>query len=123
MLLGAAPGATHWEPVHRVDDIEAVSRDDLILRSQSELRATIPYAGIFCAFSSPDVEDTAAVRFHLFTMPELPRDDPSSLRVHLCPVLPDQEEEMHLADSAEWGAAVCVASSAVLYLCEILKTG
>ena len=39
--------------------------------SSTTLRAAIPYAGVFCAFSSLDTEDIAAVRLHLFSLPEL----------------------------------------------------
>ena len=51
------------------------------------------------------MEDVCACRLFLFTMEELPRDDPSSLRVHLCPDLPHIIEEMELAESSEWGAS------------------
>lgn len=113
MLLGAAHGATQWEPI-----------EEFVLE-EGELRCEIPYAGIFCGFTrclyilrpascaahttytlrptsffmhpisySPVIEDLAAVRFYIFTMPELPRDDPTSLRVHLCPDLADQVKQM-----------------------------
>ena len=74
------------------------------------------YSGVFCAFTSPDVEDVCAVRFYVYTKPELPRDDPSSLRVHLCPDRPDEAEEMAVSESSEWGLVACVSTSAVLYI-------
>ena len=95
VMLGAAHGAAQWEAIHRVTaEGGGVSRDDLILDGHM-LRATIPYAGTFCGFSSPDVDDIAAVRFHVYSLDSLPRDDPTSLRVHLCPLAPDQQEEVH----------------------------
>ena len=82
VMLGAAHGAARWAKLHGVDDAGDVHRDDLIFEGQM-LRAAIPFAGLFCAFSHPEYEDVAVVRFYLYTMPELPRDDPSSLRIHL----------------------------------------
>ena len=117
VMLGAPHGAERWEKVHAVDDGADLSRDDLFFDG-AELRASIPYAGIFCGFSSPDLEDVAAVRFFVFAMPELPRDDPSSLRIHLCPELPDQIAEMELSESSEWGTSQRIGMSKVLYLCQ-----
>ena len=48
-----------------------------------ELRVMVPYAGTFCAFSSRAVTDVCAARFYVFALPELPRDDPSGLRVQV----------------------------------------
>ena len=112
VMLGAAHGALHWE---RIDEVPGGHTLEI---EQGEMSVAIPYAGIFCAFTSTEAEDIAAVRFHLFVMPEVPRDDPSSLRVHLCPNLPDQEEEIQLAESSEWGVCVHAAATDVLYICQ-----
>ena len=37
------------------------------------LRVRVPFAGTFCAFSNPDVEDVARVRFHVFALRASPR--------------------------------------------------
>ena len=47
---------------------------------------------------------------------ELSRSKPSGLRVHLCPELPNQIEEMQLAESSTWGLSTCVGASQALYL-------
>ena len=49
-----------------------------------------------------DVEALAAVRFHVFAMPELLPDEPSALRIHMCPVLPDQISEMEIVEKATY---------------------
>lgn len=74
--------------------------------------------GIFCAFTSLEAEDVAAVRFHIFAMPELPRDDPSALRVHLIPDLPNQNAESLLSESSEWGLTNCIGQSPIFYICQ-----
>ena len=51
---------------------------------EGEMRVMIPYAGVFCAFTNPEVEDIAAVQLVVFTMPELPRDDPPKYLAPLC---------------------------------------
>ena len=74
VMLGAAHGALRWEEIHaRSCDSSSLaagegtaygyakSADDLTL-SPGELRSKIPYAGIFGAFTSPVVDDLAAVR-------------------------------------------------------------
>ena len=106
VFLGAPHGASSWSTLRQVE------------MSAGELRVPVNFAGTFCAFSSPTVEDIAAVVLHVFAMPELPRDDPSSLRVQLCLNLPDQTNEMLLAESSEWGLTQCVGRSPVLHLFE-----
>jgi len=50
------------------------------------------------------------------TMPIVPRDLPTSVRLHLVPELPDQLEELELSESAEWGVSKCVGKSEILFL-------
>ena len=50
----------------------------------------------------------------VFTLPELPRDDPSGLRVQLCPELLTQTREMEFDESSAWGLSTCVGASQVL---------
>ena len=38
--------------------------------SKKTMRVQVPFAGVFCAFSSPDIEDICRVRFHIFALPE-----------------------------------------------------
>ena len=38
------------------------------------------------------------------------RDAPSTLRLHVCPTLPDLEREMELVENSEWGWSKCVLS-------------
>ena len=80
------------------------------------MRVRVPYAGVFCAFSSPEVEDIARVRLHVFTLPVVPADRPTTVRVHLCPELPDQIDEMTISEESEWGASVTAGASEVLQL-------
>jgi len=72
--------------------------------------------GIFCAMTNPEVDEITAVRLHLYTSQELVRDAPSTLRLHVCPTLPDLEREMELVENSEWGWSKCVGVSKVLYL-------
>jgi len=116
LLMGAAHGATHWAPVHAADDVGSLYRDDLVL-DERELRASIPFAGLFCAFAHPHVEVITAVRLHLYMRPEVVRDSPFSLRVYLCPELPTELEELALAEASQWGNSVRVGSSKLLFLC------
>ena len=55
------------------------------------------------------------MRFHVFALKEVPRDAPTTIRVHLCPCLPDTFEEMGLCEASEWGltAEVCVCGGAM----------
>lgn len=81
------------------------------------MRVHIPYAGTFCAFAKQSAAAVVcAARFHIFAMGELPRSKPSGVRVHLCPELPNQIEEMQLAESSSWGMATCIGASQILYL-------
>jgi hypothetical protein len=41
------------------------------------------------------------VRLHIFALPKVPRDAPTTIRVHFCPELPNMIEEMHMAEDAE----------------------
>tara|TARA_B100000795_G_scaffold186668_1_gene141892 strand:+ start:481 stop:783 length:303 start_codon:yes stop_codon:yes gene_type:complete len=40
----------------------------------------------------------------------------SSVRVHLCPTLPDQLEEVELEEHCEWGLVKCAGTSQILRL-------
>lgn len=107
-----------WE---RIDDGNTISAKDQVVISKGEMRIPIPYAGVFCAFSHPEKEDIAAVRFHVFAMPELLRDERTALRIHLCPDLPDQTQEMELVEKAVWGTATCLGSSPTMHICQGAK--
>ena len=71
VMLGAPHGATAWRAIHAVHDVTHADRadlthDDLVLDG-TELRARIPFAGTFCAFSSPEVL-TITITPHLITI-------------------------------------------------------
>ena len=133
-FLGAQHGATSWSSLEQMTALlrpPAPGSEDAghggaeqsppsmaVELSAGELRVPVCFGGTFCAFSSPTVEDVAAVVVHIFAMPELPRDDPSALRVHLCLHLPDQADEMLFVESSEWGLTECVGRSPVLHLLE-----
>ena len=116
LFMGAAHGATHWVPMHATNDVGSLYRDDLVL-DERELRASIPFAGLFCAFAHPHVEVITAVRLHLYMRPEVRRDSPFSLRVYLCPELPTELEALALVEASQWGNSVRVGSSKLLFLC------
>ena len=80
------------------------------------MRVQLPYPGTFCAFSSPEVEDICQVRMHVFAQQAVPRDAPCTIRVHLCPAMPNEEAQMKLADASEWGAQATVGTSHVMSL-------
>lgn len=118
-MCGAPHGALQWKAINALNDetdlgMHAVQID------QDEMRISIPHSGIFCAFSrSKDMgleADTCAARFHVFAMAEVPRKKPSGLRVHLCPEIPNQTQEMEFFESSNWGLATCTGASQLLYL-------
>jgi hypothetical protein len=83
----------------------------------AEMRVSIPYAGIFCAFPKKSAwAVVCAARFYVFAMTELPRYVSTGIRVQLCPELPDQTQEMAFAESSNWGLSACAGASQVLYL-------
>ncbi len=116
VMLGAPHGALHWQPIGHRQAAPNERLGDGVELDGHEMRVSIPFAGIFCAFSSTTVEDIAAARIYLFAMPEVPRDDVSCLRVHLCPELPDRIQEMEFAECSNWGLSECVGASQILHL-------
>ena len=96
VVLGVPHGGTEWEAIHGVRT-EIDTQVDHLQLVDNEMRLMIPYAGIFCGFSHPDIEDICMVRCWLFCQEELPRDDDSALRVHLCPELPEQIDTMKVS--------------------------
>ena len=113
MVAGAPHGATCWQTVAHDGDED----DEAIEFRGQEMRIPVPYAGIFGAFAKTSAQAVVfAARFHVFTMDELPSTKPSTLRVHLCPELPNQIEEMQIAESSNWGLSTCVGASKVVYL-------
>ena len=116
VILGAAHGATQWERLDLSGAIGDGITDFPVQLDKNEMRVKLPYAGTFCAFSSPEVEDIAAVRFHIFGPPYLEREGRATLRVHLCPNLPEISEEVENAETSEWGVSKRLASSAVFYI-------
>ena len=62
VLLGAPHGALAWQRLHVVDSADDLERRDVAI-SAGEMRVAVPFAGIFCAFSSREVADLAACRF------------------------------------------------------------
>ena len=120
MLAGAAHGATRWEPLATAEASSA-TRGGLKLHG-TEMRVSIPYAGTFCAFPRRNAwAVVSTARFYVFTMSELPRGRPTSLRVQLCPEIPPQLREMEFAESSKWGLASCVGASQVLHLVKGLR--
>ena len=114
MVAGAAHGSGRWAPVASDDPSDPSDGIDIVGK---EMRVSIPYAGIFCAFAKQSAFAVVlACRFHVFAMPELSRHKPSGLRVQLCPELPNQIEEMQVAESSRWGLSTCVGASQLLYL-------
>mmetsp|Transcript_80781 Transcript_80781/g.160512 ORF Transcript_80781/g.160512 Transcript_80781/m.160512 type:complete len:891 (-) Transcript_80781:425-3097(-) len=120
VMLGAPHGAKNWEHIHVVTTTQDTEVDSCVLEGQM-MRVQVPYAGHFCAFSDPDREDIAMARFHVFCLPELPRDDASALRVHLCPELPGMIDEMVLSENSEWGLTLDAGQSKLLCLPEGAK--
>ena len=99
--VGAAHGAAEWE---RIDNLEAYSQDGnacerRVTLNGREMSIRIPYPGTFCAFAARSPDSLTAVRFHVFTPATLTRETVSSLRVHLCPELPQVIDEVRPAQS------------------------
>ena len=78
--------------------------------------SALPDAGIFVALADRAVDNFAAVRFHVFTSPELHCDVPSTLRLHLCPELPDIADEVKLAETSQYGQTRHVGHSPLVFL-------
>ena len=57
----------------------------------------------------------------VFAMSELPRQRSTSIRLQLCPELPDQVKEMAFAESSNWGLSICAGASQVLYLVKCVR--
>ena len=110
VMLGAPHGATQWTAIDALSTPDMTSPLNFTLR-KGFVDVQLPFAGTFCAFSSPDVEDIAMVRFHVFAAPVVPRDAPSTVRIHVCPELPDQIEEMTISEQSEWGLTTCVGTT------------
>ena len=86
-MLGAPHGATQWRSI---DGLSTADMSEPVRFDGGLLHVQLPYPGVFCAFSSPDVEDIAMVRWYVFAAPECARDAPTTVRVLLVPELPDQ---------------------------------
>ena len=80
------------------------------------MHVKVSHAGIFAAFSKYGAAETCVARFHVFTMAEVPRDEPTSLRIQVCPEIPNVLQEMELAESSIRGLSECAGASHVLYL-------
>lgn len=115
VMLGAAHGSDRWEDLALLNYGGGSVVQAAVIEG-GEMRVSVPFAGIFCAFSSPDVEDICQVRFFVFALPEVPRDAPTTIRVHLCPELPDQVAEMRVQEECEWGLTEVVGRSEVISL-------
>ena len=108
MLLGAPHGATSWQVIDALST-ENMSNPITWREDGSGLMdVKLPFAGVFCAFSNPNVEDVSRVKFHVFAAPQCARDAPSTIRIHLCPELPDQLEEMVISEDSVWGLSTRV---------------
>lgn len=125
VFLSAPHGGMTWEAPHAVSPNSsrpssptANFEGPMLELQEDQMRAMMPYAGLCCVFTNPTMEDLAAVRIFLFSMPELPRDESSTLRLHICLHLPDQTQEMELIQTSEWGASKCIGSTPVLKLFE-----
>ena len=113
VMLGAPTGAKQWQVI---DALSSADFSSPVTLDGDMLEVKLPFAGTFCAFSSPNVEDIAVARVHIFAAPEVPRDVPTSVRVHICPELPDVIEEMRLSERGEWGLTKEAGFSDKLYL-------
>jgi len=121
VALGAPHGCNQWEGIHEVVSAADTEVDVLKLlkgKEEGTMEMQIKYAGIFAGFTHPDIDDVCRVRAYIFALPELPRDDSSALRVHLCPETPDQVEQMRLSETCEWGLTAEIGKSKVMKLCQ-----
>jgi len=113
VMLGAKQGATEWSalPIGSVKEIGGPDEEGI-----AYLKVSVMHPGIYCAFSSPEVEDTCSVRLYVMIAPKIAPYRASSVRVHLCPTLPDQLEEVELEEHCEWGLVKCAGTSQILRL-------
>ena len=98
-------GDASWQVI---DALSTADMSNPITFKGGLMDVQLPFAGIYCAFSNPDVEDVSCCKFHVFAAPQCARDAPSTVRIHLCPELPDQIAEMELAENSEWGLSTRV---------------
>ena len=98
VMLGAPHGTDQWQM------LDAMSTKDMspaVEVVEGVLRVKVPYAGIFCAFSSPDIEDIALTRLKVYALPDVPCDAPTTIRVHLSNDLPDVQQELDICENSE----------------------
>ena len=82
-MLGAPHGATQWEVIHAGGAANETGAPPALTLHEGHMRVKVPYAGLFGAFVSCERAEICAARFHIFSLPEMPRDAPAALRVHL----------------------------------------
>ena len=114
-MAGAPHGGLKWQRLNMENNLSELRRDDLRMDGR-DLRVNVPYAGTFCAFMNSAEADVCATRLYVFSRPELPREHPSTLRVHLCAEIPSEIEEMQFAEVSLWGISKCIGASHVLHL-------
>ena len=95
MVLGCPEGGEAWQPI----------RPGNVRVEEHQLSVMVRWPGTFLACSQPDVDEATLVRLYVLLPPKLPPHRASSLRVHLCPLLPTQLEELELEEHCEWGQA------------------
>jgi len=74
--------------------------------SEESLKVRIPYPGLFCGFSSPQVEDICRVRLTIRLPPAVQPGRPFTVRVGLCPLLPTKLHADETQHQAEWGQSI-----------------
>ena len=105
-LLSCPEGRQTWEVVPQKH----------VRVGEYELAVLVRQPGRFVAYSQPNTEVAMLVRLYVMLAPKLPPYRASSLRVHACPLLASQLEEVELEEHCEFGLVAVAGHSKVLQL-------
>ena len=106
VMLGCRAGTQGWAQIDARTTSDGKTPVEL---SGGELRVKVPWPGCYCGFSSLAVEDICRVRLAVRMQPRLSPSVAVTVRVQLCPDLPDQLAVEQLEQASLWGLAADVA--------------
>ena len=105
-LLSCPEGRETWEVVPQKH----------VRVGEFEVAVLVRQPGRFVAYSQPSTEAAMLVRLYVMLAPRLPPYRASSLRVHACPLLASQLEEVELEEHCEFGLVAVAGHSRTLQL-------
>jgi len=100
VMLGCRDGETSWKVI---DALTTSDYSNPVSLAPDKMHVKIFYPGIFCAFSSFEVEDFCQVRLTVWQPPTVLPGRAFTLRVTLSQLLPNMLAAEKLHQQAEWG--------------------